>query len=292
MELKQIRHFLSVAETLNFTQASEQNDISQPALTKSIQKLEEEFGGLLIVRDGKNTRLTELGQKVRSEFSDILESEARAKLLAHDHLESGHSMLNIGIADSLGPSKFAEFLARYLAENPNTRIVLHQIDQSTSQEAILSGFLDACICTQRATENHKIKTTPIFEERLLMAFAKNDDFARKPEIGLDEFSKQNYFDRLNCEFRTGFLEMVDREDLDIRPLVQSDREDWIQQLVAAGKGICTLGEFSAVVPGIRMRPIKGVDMKRTVAISFVFGSAASSSIVALEKLAQSYDWNC
>ncbi len=292
MELKQIRHFLSVAETLNFTQASEQNDISQPALTKSIQKLEEEFGGLLIVRDGKNTRLTELGQKIRSEFSNILESEARAKLLAHDHLESGHSMLNIGIADSLGPSKFVEFLACYLSENPNTRIVLHQIDQSTSQEAILSGFLDACICTQRATENHKIKTTRLFEERLLMAFAKNDDFAKKSEIELEEFSKQNYLDRLNCEFRSGFLEMVDNKDLDIRPLIQSDREDWIQQLVAAGKGVCTLGEFSRVVSGIRLRPIKGVDLQRTVAISFVFGSAASPSIIALEKLAQNYDWNC
>lgn len=292
MELKQIRHFLSVAETLNFTQAADQNDISQPALTKSIQKLEEEFGGLLIVRDGKNTRLTELGQKIRSEFSNILESETRAKLLAHDYLESGHSMLNIGIADSLGPSKFVEFLARYLSENPNTRIVLHQIDQSTSQEAILSGFLDACICTQRATENHKIKTTRLFEERLLMAFAKNDDFAKKSEIELEEFSKQNYLDRLNCEFRSGFLEMVDNKDLDIRPLIQSDREDWIQQLVAAGKGVCTLGEFSRVVSGIRMRPINGVNLQRTVAISFVFGSAASPSIIALEKLAQNYDWDC
>ena len=109
---------------------------------------------------------------------------------------------------------------------------------------------------------------------------------------MEEFSKQNYLDRLNCEFRSGFLEMVDNKDLDIRPLIQSDREDWIQQLVAAGKGVCTLGEFSRVVSGIRMRPINGVDLQRTVAISFVFGSAASPSIIALEKLAQNYDWDC
>lgn len=292
MELKQVRHFLSVAETLNFTQASEQNNISQPALTKSIQNLENEFGGLLIIRDGKNTRLTELGQKIRSEFSNIIESEARAKLLAHDHLEAGHSLLNIGVANSLGPAKFANFFAEYLMQNANTRIVLHQIDQTTSEEAILSGFLDACICTKRPVENHKIKTTPLFEERLLIAFARNAKLAKKSELSLADFSQENYFDRLNCEFRSDFLGMVKKEALDVRPLVQSDREDWIQQLVAAGKGICTLGEFSAVVPGVRMRPMQDVDMKRTVAISFIFGSAASPSVMALEKLAQSFDWNC
>ncbi len=291
MDLKQIKYFMSVAETLNFTQASEQNNISQPALTKSIQRLEEEFGGLLIIRDGKNTRLTQLGQRLRGEFSKILDGEARARLLADKHIRAGHNLLNIGIANSLGPAKFAEFLSEFLMQNANTRIVLHQIDQSASEEAILSGYLDACICTQRPSENHKIKTTPLFEERILMAFAKNERLASQSEISLDEFSNQNYFDRLNCEFRSDFLDMVDKEDLDIRPLIQSDREDWIQQLVAAGKGVCTLGEFSGVVPGIRMRPIQGVDMKRMVAISFIFGSAASESIIALEQLAKNYPWN-
>lgn len=290
MELNQIKYFLSVAETLNFTQASQQHDISQPALTKAIQKLEDEFRGLLIIRDGKNTRLTELGKKIRQEFSSIAESEARAKMLAEEHLQSGHCLLNIGIANSLGPAKFADFFSQFMAENSNTRIVLHQIDQSTAEEAILSGFLDACLCTQRPSENHKIKTTPLFQERVLLAFGDKPELADKPEISLVDFAKESYFDRLNCEFRSAFLEMVTDKKLDIRPKVQSDREDWIQQLVVAGEGVCTLGEFSTVVAGINMRPIEGVDLKRTVSMSFIFGSGASKSISALAQLARGYDW--
>jgi len=292
MELKQVRHFLSVAETLNFTQASEQNEISQPALTKSIQNLEEEFGGLLIIRDGKNTRLTELEQKLRSEFSEIVKREECAKLLARDHLEAGHRMLNIGIASSLGPAKFAEFFSEYLSQNPNTRVVLHQIDQAASQQAILSGFLDACICTRRSTDNHKITTTPLFDERLMLAFGQNERLAGKSEISLSEFAEQCYFDRLKCEFRSQFLAMLDDKGMRVRPLVQSDREDWIQQFVAAGNGVCMLGEYSVIIPTIKLLPITGIDMKRTVAISFVSGSAASSSITQLEKLARIYDWGC
>jgi DNA-binding transcriptional LysR family regulator len=290
MELKQIKYFLSVAETLNFTQASEQHGVSQPALTRSIQNLENEFGGLLIIRDGKNTRLTELGEKIRSEFTNIIESEERAKLLAQDHLYAGHSVLNIGIANSLGPAKFVLFFTEFLLQHPNIRIVLHQIDQRTSDEAILSGYLDACICTKRSKPNYKIDVTPLFEERLLLAFADDSHLADKTQITLEELSKENYFDRLNCEFRPNFIAMMDEMQLDIQPLLQSDREDWIQQLVVTGKGVCTLGEYSAVIPSIKMRPVKGMDVKRTVAISFILGSAASPAIVAFKEMAKNYSW--
>jgi hypothetical protein len=107
---------------------------------------------------------------------------------------------------------------------------------------------------------------------------------------LEEFLDEKYFDRLNCEFRPNFLAMVEDQKLDVQPLMQSDREDWIQQMVAEGHGVCTLGEYSAVVPGIRMRPIDGIDMERAVSMTSIFGSGASDSIIALEKFAKSYSW--
>ncbi len=290
MDLKQIRYFLSIAETLNFTLASEQNNISQPALTKSIQKLEEELGGLLVIRDGKNTRLTELGQIIRNEFENIVKTQTRIKSLADNHLRAGHHMLNIGIIDSLGPEKFINFFSEFLKENPNTQVIVHKVDQSLSEDAILSGDLDACICTQEDSKNHKIKSLPLFEERILLAFASGTDFESEDEIELDTICNQNYFDRLNCDFRSDFQAIIDERKLDIRPTFQTDREEWIQFLVASGKGVCMLGEFSALIPGISMRPIKGLDIKRTASISMVFGSSASEAIMRFERLAKKYEW--
>ncbi len=48
MEMHQIRYFLAVCDTLNFTRAAEQCNVTQPALTRAIQKLEEEFGASAI----------------------------------------------------------------------------------------------------------------------------------------------------------------------------------------------------------------------------------------------------
>jgi DNA-binding transcriptional LysR family regulator len=68
MELNQIRYFLNLADTLNFTEAAVRSGVSQPTLTRAIQRLEQELGGTLVYRDGKDSRLTALGRDVRSEF--------------------------------------------------------------------------------------------------------------------------------------------------------------------------------------------------------------------------------
>ena len=64
MELHQVRYFLAVANTLNFTRAAEMCNVTQPALTKGVQKLEHELGGALLYRERQLTHLTELGKAV------------------------------------------------------------------------------------------------------------------------------------------------------------------------------------------------------------------------------------
>jgi LysR family transcriptional regulator, hydrogen peroxide-inducible genes activator len=56
MELNQVSYFINLAETLNFTAAARLSGVSQPSLTRAIRRLEDELGGPLIYRDGKNSR--------------------------------------------------------------------------------------------------------------------------------------------------------------------------------------------------------------------------------------------
>ena len=63
LELYQIRYFLALCETLNFARAAERCGVSSPSLTRSVQKLEQELGGLLIRRERRLTHLTELGPR-------------------------------------------------------------------------------------------------------------------------------------------------------------------------------------------------------------------------------------
>jgi Bacterial regulatory helix-turn-helix protein, lysR family len=61
MELLPVRYFLAVASTLNFTRAAEMCNVTRPALTKGVKKLEQELGGQLIYRERQLAQLTDLG---------------------------------------------------------------------------------------------------------------------------------------------------------------------------------------------------------------------------------------
>jgi Bacterial regulatory helix-turn-helix protein, lysR family len=73
----QVRYFLALARTLNFTRAAEQCNVTQPTLTKAVQKLEQELGGALIHRERQLTQLTELGKMILPRWRKYLRPRRR-----------------------------------------------------------------------------------------------------------------------------------------------------------------------------------------------------------------------
>ena len=72
MDIHHIRYFLAVCETRNFTRAAEKCNVTQPALSRAIQQLEDEVGGLLFRRERNLTHITDLGNLLRPRFQQVL----------------------------------------------------------------------------------------------------------------------------------------------------------------------------------------------------------------------------
>ena len=85
MQLYQVRYFLALARTLNFTRAAEQCNVTQPALTKAVQKLEQELGGALIHRERHLTQLTELGKMILPTLEKIFAAAEAVRLQAQGY---------------------------------------------------------------------------------------------------------------------------------------------------------------------------------------------------------------
>ena len=82
MEMQQIRYFLTLAQTLNFTRAAEECHVTQPALTRAIQALEAELGGDLIRRERRHSHLTELGRRMLPLMQQCYDAATSAQSLA------------------------------------------------------------------------------------------------------------------------------------------------------------------------------------------------------------------
>src|SRR5262245_30774573 len=101
MELHQIRYFLSVAKTLNFTQAADECHVAQPSLSRAIKLLEEELGGELFRRERSLSHLTDLGRLMLPLLTQSYESAAAAKSLAASYQKGTIAPLRLALSHTI-----------------------------------------------------------------------------------------------------------------------------------------------------------------------------------------------
>ncbi len=122
MDLNQVRYFLHLADTLNFTESARRAGVSQPSLTRAIQRLEEELGGPLLYRDGKDTRLTALGRDLQVEFMRIDHNLQQVRELAENSVNGRHRNLSIGVSTTITAHMFTKFFDMALEQLPGVQI--------------------------------------------------------------------------------------------------------------------------------------------------------------------------
>ncbi len=100
MEMHQIRYFLALCHTLNFTRAAEECHVSQPALSRAIRQLEVELGGELLRRERSLTQITDLGRAALPSLRQCYEGRQTAQSLAQSYLKKGHAPSPYGARSS------------------------------------------------------------------------------------------------------------------------------------------------------------------------------------------------
>ncbi|HHE1399187.1 MULTISPECIES: LysR family transcriptional regulator [Pseudomonadaceae] len=156
MELNQVSYFINLAETLNFTAAARLSGVSQPSLTRAIRRLEDELGGPLIYRDGKNSRLTGLGHDVEAEFRRMVVAMKSVRNHSEHWAMGGHRVLDVAVAPTVGPKEFTAFFESALAEMPSIEIKLHSLQSNEDTSEVLSGKYHACIMPRETRPERKL----------------------------------------------------------------------------------------------------------------------------------------
>src|SRR5512147_3326083 len=99
--MQQIRYFLALARTLNFTRAAEECHVSQSALTRAIKALEGELGGELIRREHSGSHLTELGKRMVPLMERCYENALTAKTLAQSMTRAAIAPVSVAISHTV-----------------------------------------------------------------------------------------------------------------------------------------------------------------------------------------------
>jgi LysR family hydrogen peroxide-inducible transcriptional activator len=190
MELQQLRYFVAVAETENFTRAAERSHVAQPSLSQQIAKLESEVGHKLFHRLGRKAVLTEAGVAFLDRARRILfEVENAAKELS-DHPSLGRR-ITVGAVQTVMPYLVTPLIAALRESHPNLLIDAREDFRSNLVRAVVEGDLDLAIVPLPVKE-HRVSVEPLLSEPLLLVVGKKHPIASRSEISINDLAEETF----------------------------------------------------------------------------------------------------
>ena len=281
MKLSQISYFLSVCDTLNFTRAAEQCCISQPSLSSAIQRLEEELGGSLFDRGGKQVTLTPLGHSMRVHFSRIEEAKNAATLAASSIVQGKSETLHVGIMCTLNPDNLLPIFKALEPEFKDTEFVIHDVWENQAAELLLAGGIDCLFTTYTSQLDDRFEVTRMGVDSIVIAMNDSHPFAGRETVTLEELQGERYIDRLRCEFRKDLHDTLGEREIKLQVSMRAEREDFVVAAVANGFGITMMPESSAAVAGLTTCKLVGHNLLRDFCIVSVIDRPKSPVVDAL-----------
>jgi LysR family hydrogen peroxide-inducible transcriptional activator len=190
MELHQLRYFVAVAETGNFTRASERCHVTQPSLSQQVLNLEREVGHKLFHRLGRRAVLTEAGNTFLERARRILfEVENAAKELS-DHPSLGRR-ITIGAVQSVMPYLVVPIIAKAVRELPNLTIDAREDFRADLVHAVVEGELDLAV-VPLPVKDPRVSIEPLLTEPMLLVVGKHHPIAQRSDISLAEVAEESF----------------------------------------------------------------------------------------------------
>jgi LysR family hydrogen peroxide-inducible transcriptional activator len=289
MEMHQVRYFVALCESLNFTRAAEQCGVAQPSLTKAIQRLEEELGGPLFARERNLTHLTDLGRLMRPHLEAVYHASEAVRLQANSFHKMESGSVRLGVMCTIGPARLIGFLKRFRRELPSIEISLKDAPGRDIVHMLMEGEIDVALVGLPELPE-RVDAQILYRERYVVAFYPGHRFEAMPVVPYKELDQEDYLSRINCEYPQYFDSLGIPDDADVHVCFQTEREDWIQAMILAGLGCAVMPEFLPMLTGIGTRPLVEPELHREIKLATVAGRRFSPALKAFVSLAARHNW--
>src|SRR5882724_684310 len=192
MELRQIRSFLSIAETLHFGRTAELIHLSQPALSLQIRALEEEVGVRLFERNRRKTTLTAAGVAFRDEaaraLSKLDQAIRRARLAANGKL----GLLRIGFISTAGTEIVPNIVGQFRESNPEVEFSLRAIPTADQVRMLETGSLDIGFLRLPIGGHSALDVVTVHREPFVLVVPASHKLAKRKRLRLSEVSSEDF----------------------------------------------------------------------------------------------------
>ena len=190
MELYQLRSLVAVAETGNFTRASEKLNITQPALSQQIINLEKELCHKLLHRLGRKAVLTDPGRFFLERAQRIILEADNATKEIRDH-PGLESRITVGAIPSVAPFILPPLIAQARIEYPHLEIYAREDFRTDLVQGVIDGSLDVAVVSTPVREA-SLSIEPFLHEPLLLVVSQSHPFAKRVKIHAADLADETF----------------------------------------------------------------------------------------------------
>lgn len=257
MDLRQLTHFVAVAEERQFTRAAARVHVVQSTLSASISNLERELGTPLLIRNSRRVDLTATGRALLPAARRALAAvdDVRATVDAVRDLLRGH--LAIGVVQALGLIDLPTLLVRYRQRYPGIGLMLkHSTIDGLVRETV-DGDLDLAF-VNRPFDTRRVNALPLGTESLVLAVPHHDPLAAERVVALADLENRVFIGcRKEFAIRTRIDASCAAVGISCNVCCETDALSDLVDLVRSGLGIALLPPSAVRGPdlvAVRTRP--------------------------------------
>lgn len=191
MELRHLRYFVGVAESLHFGEAASKLGISQPSLSQQIRQLEDELHTNLLRRTKRRVELTEAGELFLDEAREILARADRAAVIAHRVGRQGGGKLRVGVGYCMDQLAIAKAVSMFSAAHPQVRVELQTMSVMRQLAELRDERLDLALVRHPPTEG-VLESEPLHTEQLIVAVPPGHRLAGRDKVSLASLAHEGF----------------------------------------------------------------------------------------------------
>jgi DNA-binding transcriptional LysR family regulator len=227
MDVRQLRHFVTVAKLGNFTVAAKQLNIAQPALSISIKKFENQLGVMLLKRDERKVTVTQEGAVLLEHALRILQQVDDAQLAIDEIRGLVKGEVRLGTPSMMGSYFFPQIVMAFKSQFPNLKMTVIEAGTQSVRKMLLAGELDIGVILNSDVPDD-LAVDHLLTSQMVAVVAHDHELATQPTIDFKQFFahdlvmfKPGYFHRefidevckkyqlkANISFETNLLPMI------------------------------------------------------------------------------------
>jgi DNA-binding transcriptional LysR family regulator len=268
LNLHLLRIFATVAEFNNFSRAAEALYISQPAVSKAVQQLEQQVGLSLLDRSHRKLALTEAGTLLYQYAQRLfaIEQAAETALDQLQGLESGH--LALGASHTVGTYLLPPLLGRFHQQYPGVHLTLQIANTQTVIEVLQMQALDL-VFVEGPVNDEDLTIEAWRNDHLMAIVPPNHPLVSQQPVTLKQLATEPYVQR---EFGSGTRAIVEKafkqQGLELNVAIELSSNEAVKQAVSAGLGISIVSDLTIALElaanSLAVVEIQEIDFTRTL----------------------------